>query len=495
MSLHDPYRELFERSADCFLILEKQEFVDCNAAAIKLFGAADRSEMLSIHPSELSPPTQPDGRESFEKANEMIAIAIANGSHRFEWDHRRIDGSVFQAEVLLTTLNVPGRDIVHSVVRDVSPRKRLEAELRHAQKMEAVGKLAGGIAHDFNNLLVVMLGGCDMLDQLELSELGHRYVHEIREAGERGAGLIRQLLTFSRKQEVPEEKLDLAGLVGNMMYMLERLVGDHIELRLETEGPAVVLANRHRLEQMLLNLVTNAADAMPDGGLLEVEVVADHSSTLGDCVVLHVRDTGTGMDPETLERAFEPFYTSKPLGYGTGLGLATVKNIVDQTGGEVSISSVPNRGTQVTVGLEQIKDQSEPRSNQNSAAGDGTILVVEDDPAIRRMLEYLLSSSGFAVLSAENGEAGLAQYAEHSAEIDLVMTDVVMPKLGGPDMVLRLRDAGHRVPVVFMSGYTDASLTKLAGLHEEIDVIEKPFNLPTLVARIRRVLHVSSGDS
>ncbi len=491
MSTPDAYRELFERSADCSLMLKGDTLVDCNAAAVAMFQASDHSEMLKIHPSDLSPPLQPDGRNSYDKANEMIHIAFAQGSHRFEWDHQRLGGEVFEAEVLLTAIGAPSDQLLHSVVRDISVRKRLEAELRQAQKMEGVGKLAGGIAHDFNNLLVVMLGNCDLLERRELDHASATYVQQIREAGERAAGLIRQLLTFSRKQEVQEQDIDLAKVVEDLMFMLKRLVGEHIELEVSTSGPATIFANLHRAEQLVLNLVSNAQDAMPDGGHLTVEVGTGRSDLLGNCAVLRVADTGDGMSEGTRVRALEPFFTTKPMGAGTGLGLATVHNIVQQSGGEIAIESGLGVGTTVTVRFPLVDRVVVAKKRVDlpiEQSGTETILLVEDDPAIRQMTDMLLSTAGFRVLTAANGAEGLIMAASHRAAIRLIMTDVVMPRLGGPEMVLKLRAGGHRTPVLFMSGYTDATLHKLDSLHEELDLIEKPFNLRTLVSRVRAAI-------
>ena len=269
----DPYRELFERSADAILIIEGETFIDCNDATVKMLRYSRKEDVLKTHPSELSPPFQPDGRPSFEKANEMIAIAFERGSHRFEWDHKRADGEVFPVEVLLTAVQERGRRVLHVVWRDITERKELEEKLRQAQKMEAIGKLAGGIAHDFNNLLVALLGHSQLLaDLLRGQEQAGEHLHEIRRAGERAADLVRQLLAFGRKQELRPAALDLNHLVLDLRKLLERLIGEDVRLETSTaEGTVAVRADRGQLEQVLLNLAANARDAMPDGGALTIE--------------------------------------------------------------------------------------------------------------------------------------------------------------------------------------------------------------------------------
>ena len=285
----DPYRELFERSADAILIIEGETFVDCNDATVEMLRYRSREQMLQTHPSELSPSHQPDGRKSFEKANEMIAIAFDRGSHRFEWNHVRADGELFPVEVLLTTVAEPGRRTLHVVWRDITDRKRLEEELRHAQKMEAIGKLTGGIAHDFNNLLVAVLGHSDLLEPLlEGLPEAQEHVAGIRYAGESAAGLVRQLLAFGRKQRLSSVPFDLNELVRATGTLLQRVIGEQIVLVTSLDDePVPTKADRGQLEQVLLNLAANGRDAMLDGGELRIET---------GCVRQHSRRTESGVD-------------------------------------------------------------------------------------------------------------------------------------------------------------------------------------------------------
>jgi PAS domain S-box-containing protein len=267
------YRELFERSADANLIIDGDTFVDCNEATVKMLRYADREELLQTHPSELSPEFQPDGRISYEKANEMMAKAFAKGSHRFEWNHQRADGEVFPVEVLLTSVPYGDRHVLHTAWREITDRKRLEEELRHAQKMEAVGKLAGGIAHDFNNILVAIMGYAEilrdgLLDRPELVE----DAEEIIRASEKAATLTAQLLAFSRKQDLKPEVIDLDIVVGHLTGMIRRLIGEDIEMVLNSAGvPLPVKVDPGQLEQVILNVVANARDAMIDGGTLTIK--------------------------------------------------------------------------------------------------------------------------------------------------------------------------------------------------------------------------------
>ena len=332
----DPYRELFERSADAILIIEGETFVDCNDAAVEMLRYSSKEEVLQTHPSELSPPFQPDGRPSFEKANEIIAFAFEKGSQRFEWDHLRADGEVFPVEVLLTAVGEADRRTLHVVWRDITERKLLEAKLRQSQKMEAIGKLTGGIAHDFNNLLVVLLGHSDLLAQKlagRPDELEH--VEVIRSAGERAADLVRQLLAFGRKQQLLPTVVDLNELVDSTRKLLDRLIGEDVTLVTRGgERPVPVVADRSQLEQVLLNLAANARDAMPGGGELRLETsvvrVTDRDAARGAAVSageygrILVADSGVGMEPYVAAKAFDPFFTTKEAGRGSGLGLSLI---------------------------------------------------------------------------------------------------------------------------------------------------------------------------
>jgi len=261
----DQYRALFEQSADAILIIDGVRFVDCNQATVDMLRHRDKQELLETHPSELSPPTQPDGRDSFEKANEMIAIAFERGSHRFEWDHKRADGEVFPVEVLLTPVPDADGTKLHVVWRDITDRKQLESQLRQAHKMEAIGNLAGGIAHDFNNLLVAINGNADLLqdelgDNPDLLDL----TRQIRRAGERAAELTHQLLAFSRKQVLKPVVLDFNTVLSDVNKLLDRLIGENIQVVAHpSPTPVVARADSGQIEQVLMNLATNARDAMP----------------------------------------------------------------------------------------------------------------------------------------------------------------------------------------------------------------------------------------
>ncbi len=489
----DTYRALFMRSADANLILDGDRFVDCNDATVDMLRYERKEDLLQTHPSELSPPTQPDGRPSYEKANEMIEIALARGNHRFEWQHRRADGDVFPVEVLLTAIPRESKTILHVVWRDVSERKLLEEQLRHAMKMEAVGKLAGGIAHDFNNLLMAVIGNCDLLDrQIDPHSPHATHVAQIRKAGERAADLTRQLLAFSRKQVLRMEPLDLNDVVRDLSLILHRVAGEDVELEvLLSDEDVRIRADRGQLGQVLLNLVTNARDATPRGGRVRVEtrrlsIAADANlAATRPIAMLTVTDTGCGMAEPVRRRAFDPFFTTKPLGKGTGLGLSTVYGIVKQSGADIALISAPGKGTSVKVWFpicpEPIHERRAP-SAPEAKAGHETILLAEDEPLVASVMADTLRGAGYQVLVARDGAQALSLFQSAEEPIDLLLTDVTMPNLSGPELVDKLRAAGHRPKVLFASGHAANALG------EGVDVIEKPFSAANLIHKVRRVL-------
>ena len=500
----DPYRELFERSADAILVIDDGAFVDCNQATVEMLRYPDKAQILRTHPSELSPALQPDGRDSFAKANEMMATALAQGSHRFEWEHRRADGEMFPVEVLLTAVPREGRRILHCVWRDITARKQLEEQLRLTQKMEAVGRMAGGIAHDFNNLLVPMLVSAELLgrhlqDQPKLLQ----YVHEITGAADRAAILVRQLLAFSRQDTTRPEVVDLRAATLDLEKLLTRLMASHHELVVRLcDEPLHVLANPGQVEQILMNLVTNARDAMPRGGVLTVDLrrIEVSGATVGvpleqlkpgSYAVISVSDTGVGMTPEVVSRAFEPFFTTKEAGKGTGLGLATVYGIAKRCGGGAELQSALGRGTTHRVYLPLTTEAPTPTEADTSASlrGTETVLVVEDEPRVAKLVVTVLREHGYQVLQAGDGADALALWRASAAPVDLVLTDVVMPRMGGIELARALLAEGYAGRLLLSSGYSGQSLEQAVDLGSvRDDVLEKPYTVNELLVKVRQTL-------
>ncbi|GAC1580192.1 MAG: hypothetical protein NVS3B7_14640 [Candidatus Elarobacter sp.] len=395
-----------------------------------------------------------------------------------------------------------GRRVL-AVLRDISPQRALEEQLRQAQKMEAVGQLAGGVAHDFNNLLTVILGHSDMLaEDLAAQPEQLDDVRVIREAGKRAAALTQQLLAFSRKQVMQTRSLDLNTIIEGVALMLRGLLGEDVRVDLAlAPHPCRVIADPGQLGQVLMNLAVNARDAMPGGGHLRIATGFVPSSAVpqsdgqplasGGYVMLTVRDTGSGMPAGVQRRAFEPFFTTKPVGKGTGLGLATTYGIVRQSGGEVALESEVGQGTTVRIYLPCDRSESaEPTEATvtRPGPGSGTVLLVEDEEHVRSLAERVLSRAGYAVLAAGDGAEALRLAARHAGPIDLLVTDVVMPGISGRELFARLSASGRCGRVLYVSGYPDDEILRRGLEHGETPFLEKPFHADALVSRVQALL-------
>ncbi|MFL5261034.1 MAG: ATP-binding protein [Anaeromyxobacteraceae bacterium] len=402
--------------------------------------------------------------------------------------------------------------------REVAERQRLEAEegrlreqLRHAQKLEAVGRLAGGVAHDFNNILTVIKANAEFaVDAMAPTDPVRADVEEIQSGVTRASDLVRQLLAFSRKQVLKLEPLDLNLSVARVEKMLRRLIGESIELVTAPASPlGRVRADPGQIEQILVNLAVNARDAMPSGGRLSIAtsqldlddagVQRRGGTAPGAYVRLSVADTGSGMTPETMARIFEPFFTTKGQGKGTGLGLATVHGIVHQSGGFVDVRSAPGEGSAFDVYLpvwSGAPSVAAPASAAADATGRGeTVLLVEDEPSVRTALARRLTRCGYHILSARDGEDALEVAARHDGAIDLLLSDVVMPRLGGPGLAARLRALRPGTAVVFMSGHSEEAIAGNGAVGDAAAFVQKPGDLDALPATLRRVLDAARPTS
>jgi PAS domain S-box-containing protein len=393
---------------------------------------------------------------------------------------------------------------VIGVALDITDRKHLADQLRQAQKMQAVGELAGGVAHDFNNLLMVVKGHAEMLlDHLPKSSPQRSNVEQIQTAAERAASLTAQLLAFSRKQVLQPRILDLNEVVGGMIQMVSRVIGENIELAF-MPGARLgnVRADPSQLEQVVLNLVVNARDAMPQGGRLTIETASvelDKNYTVqhavvepGAYVMLTVTDTGCGMDAKTQARIFEPFFTTKEQGKGTGLGLATVYGVIKQSGGYIWVYSEIGHGTTFKIYLPKITAKVEELAAVKPipapASGSETILFVEDEQSVRELVREYLSARGYFVLEASDGIQALDIAATHPGAIELLITDVVMPRLSGRELASQVATARRNLKVLYISGYTDDSIFRHGVLEGGMEFLQKPFNLRTLAQKIREIL-------
>jgi len=420
--------------------------------------------------------------------------------------NKRKDGSLYLERCTISSVRDQSGKVLNyvAVKRDITERVALEEKLRQSQKMEAVGRLAGGVAHDFNNLLTAISGYSDLLARkMDSDDPAAAYVREIRKAADRASALTNQLLAFSRRQVMAPKVINLNTTVRDMAEMLGRLIGEHIELvTVLGENLWCVKADPSQIEQVVMNLVVNARDAMPEGGKLTIETAnvyldreyAQYHSPVqpGRYVMLAISDNGCGMDAETLSHVFEPFYTTKERGKGTGLGLATVYGIVKQSGGYIWVYSEPGMGTTFRIYLPPADEEGEVpeavSAPSQNLSGDETVLLVEDEDAVRSLLKNVLASYGYTVLDAANGNEAVRLAEQHEGPIHVLVTDVVMPGMSGRALAETLTQKRPDMKVVYMSGYTDDAIVHHGVLEEGVEFLQKPFALEAVAAKIRGVM-------
>jgi len=413
----------------------------------------------------------------------------------FEFEGIRPDGTRIWIEALVTTVEEDGRIVgTQSALRDTTARKRIEAQYLQAQKMESVGRLAGGVAHDFNNLLTVINGYSAMLlSRLPAGDASQHGLEQIHKAGERAAELTLKLLAFSRKQLMKPRPLNLNILVAEAEKMLDRVIGEDIELvvRLSPDLGSVI-ADPGQIHQILMNLVVNASDAMPNGGKVVIETRNSETEAGTACVYLGIADTGTGMSDEVKRHLFEPFFTTKDQGKGTGLGLATVYGIVQQSRGRIEVTSELGHGTTFHVYLPCIQSESPDQPGASAPApvlqGSETVLIVEDQDAVRQLACTILETYGYLVLQASNGPDAIALAERYPSPIHLLLTDIILPLMDGRDLADKLRAVRPNTKVLYISGYSEEKIGRSRALDGDLAYLSKPFTSEELAARVRGIL-------
>jgi PAS domain S-box-containing protein len=472
-----------------------------NRGAERMYGYAPE-EAIGKHISLLTPSDRP------EEIAEILR-KIARGeriehheSVRVTKDGRRLDVSLSVSPLRNAAGDVVGASVI---ARDITAQKRSEGQLRQAQKMEAIGRLAGGVAHDFNNILAIINSCTEFLrDRIDPASEPSLYVENIKKALDRGTSLTRQMLTFSRTSAIQPRVLDLNERLREISKLLRPLLGDDVEILIVPRtSSAVIEADPGQIDQIVVNLAVNARDAMPRGGkfILETGVTrfdedfADQHQAMaaGKYVLLAVSDTGSGMDEATASRIFEPFFTTKEAGKGTGLGLATVYGIVKQNGGNILVYTEPGQGTTFKIYLPSAEHKiglgSKPETESVSPKRHGTsILLVEDDEIMRSLTRKLLEEHGYAVFEADDGKSALEWVDSHPDQIDLLLTDVVMRRMSGPELVERLNASRPKLKVVYMSGYTGELMANREVLKPGVTLLEKPFSRTALLNTIHATL-------
>ena len=498
------FRTLTEDAPIAISMSRRGRVVYANPTYLRMFGF-ERAEELNNRPTiELfAPQSRDEVMERADRRAEGLPVP-----REYESIGLRADGSEFPMLVAVITMQFAEGPALVGFITDLTgpkqvaeERRRLEEQLLQAQKLESIGRLAGGVAHDFNNLLTVINGYAQLLlRDLKAGDPLRDRLEEIHSAGERAAGLTRQLLAFSRKQVLSPRVLDLNRVVRDMQPMLARLLGEDVELWVELHaGAATICADPHQFEQVVMNLTVNARDSMPDGGKLRIETAVVEwgegqarsrpDARVGCYVVLAVSDTGVGMNEETRNRIFEPFFTTKGIGKGTGLGLSMVQGIVAQSGGYIDVYSEEGKGTTFKIYLPAVAEVAADAENPEVAAtvgGKETVLVVEDQAEVRKYAVVVLKEYGYRVIPVES--AGEALLLCEQERIDLVLTDVVMPHVSGRELAERLKTVQPGIKVLYMSGYTDNIIEHHGVLEEGAAFIQKPFSHGELARKVRTAL-------
>lgn len=495
------YKHLIDTANDGILVIDAEtgRILEANVRSAQLLGVSV-SQIIGKLGEQFCP--ENDGEGYWQMVRDTISgVNVAGKEMRL----RHAEGQLIAVEVNTSLTELQGKKIIQGIFRDVRERKRLEEEVHQAQKMEVVGRLAGGIAHDFNNLIMVIL---TQLSKIRAVSRGQvlEHVETILTAAVKAASLTRQLLAFGRKQVLVLEVVDLNDLLREMQPILSTLPGYQVRLMLSPSADVLpVHVDSGRIEQVVMNLAVNACDAMPTGGTLEIKTSRVARTNLADCkdedspyVLLEVADTGCGMDSDTLGHIFEPFFTTKSASKGTGLGLSTVYGIVRQTGGSIEVQSTLGQGTTFKVYFPLAKQTVETRKvvpiQDWAATGSGTVLLAEDQALIREAVRECLEANGYKVLDAENGEDALDIARRYSGTIDVLVTDVIMPRIKGLELARRIGRFHPDVAVVFMSGYSEEALVESGLLAEsKVTLIQKPFDPEVLVAKMRRLLDVEKS--
>ncbi|MFN3740879.1 MAG: ATP-binding protein, partial [Thermodesulfovibrionales bacterium] len=494
-------RAMINTLPDCIKVIDREgRLIDINPAGLHIIKASSPEEVLG---RSIIPMIEPEHREELERTIQRVF-----NQRTTEYLHlkiRDLRGEVHYIEGRYMPLRNPAGETIGilSISRDITEYKRLESQLYHSQKMEAIGQLAGGIAHDFNNMLNAIIGFGSLIDIGIKEDHPHKsYIREILKAAERATHLTRGLLTFSRRQPVRFETLELNELIKGFEKILKRIIGEDIKLKtILSEKPIIIMADPGQIEQVLMNLATNARDAMPEGGSIEIttstlqideDFIKKHGyGKPGSYALIRFSDTGIGMDEITLSKIFEPYFTTKPLGRGTGLGLAIVYGIVKQHNGYINVESSPGKGTIFNIYLPLTKKQKDEIQTEvkEMPSGKGEIiLVAEDSDEVMKALKEILTRFGYRIIEAKDGREAVEKFSSYKDDVSLLLFDVMMPEINGIDAWEEIKKIRDNVKVLFMSGYTDDILTRKGLSQEKINLISKPLSPEELLKRVRDIL-------
>jgi PAS domain S-box-containing protein len=473
-----------------------------DAGTLRVVAANEKALLFLGYSSQQIPPVSLQDLLPPAELERVAEVLLGNSASGEIQNSKILDSSGAMRESDLAINRLSSDNVILFSIQDASARGRIEEQLRQSQKMEALGMLAGGIAHDFNNLLTIISGYSQMLQGGRMtSDRDRTALEQVLKACERAADLTAQLLAFSRRQTIQPRVLDVNRLVDQTAALLRRLIGEDIDLRIrKTSEAGCIHADAGQIQQMLLNLAINARDAMPQGGALliqtrDVELRTDYIGQHlgvkpGKYVLLEVADTGVGMDEATRRRVFEPLFTTKAAGKGTGLGLSTVYGIVKQFGGSIDLYTEPGHGATFRVYLPRVEDKAgEERAEQPEVrGGHETLLLVEDEEGVRKMVRAALERCGYRVLVAASGPEALEVAQSHHGSIDVLITDMVMPRMNGRELAVKLSEDRPETSILYMSGYPGDTLQSTGALTGEAEFLQKPFAPIVLTAKVREIL-------
>ena len=511
----EKYRLLFERSEDPMWIISKNKFEIANVAAAEILGYNNISELTNTHPSNISPEYQPNGNSSFEMANEMMAIAFDTGYHRFEWRHKRKSGNEFPVEVSLTKVPYEGDDALFCIWRDITERKnadgekaRLQRELEQAHKMESLGHLTGGIAHDFNNLLNIISGFTEMSlsasTKMEYSKLSH-YLSQVKNASQRATNLVSQMLSFSRKDQSDSLPINIASVLKEEIKMLRATLPTTIELDtvIDEDLPAILM-NPTQLQQMVMNLCVNARDAMDGEGklgirlgwarVLDTKSPISHKPIKGDWIKLTVTDTGSGINANIIGEIFTPFFTTKEVGKGTGMGLSVVYGIMENHGGHILIESEQGKGTSLHLLFPPIIEEvpltidTHLDSAESIKGNNENILIVDDEESIAMLMGEMLTDYGYQTTITVDSIEALNLFKTNPDKFSMLITDQTMPRMTGLQLITQIREIQPNLPVILCSGFSD-KINKEEAEIKNINYFNKPVDFEKLKKKMALLLN------
>lgn len=511
------FRTIYNSSSEALMMLDQKGFFDCNQTTLTLFGVNSVEEFCKLHPSDVSPPVQADGRDSITAADEHINASIRDGYHRFEWLHKRTDNNqVFPAEVIIIRMELDGRQVLNASVRDISHqkeaearRREIDAQLQQVQRLEGLGVLAGGIAHDFNNILMGIMGNAELaLDDLPAESPTREELKEIINASRRAADLCQQMLAYAGKGQVERVYIGIQDLVMDTLTMLKSCISKRCDLNLQLEKDAPLThGDPSQISQIIMNLLVNASEAIGDrngeitisSGLVTIDKQTQLDGymvqpwVLGDFVYLQVSDSGSGIDPMAMQRIFDPFYTTKFT--GRGLGLSAVLGIVQAHKGGLSVESQPGQGTTFRVLFPAATEKSSTKSSQKESyelLSPGTALLVDDESSVRIVCTKLLQRLGFCVLSAENGEQAVDLYRQNQRDIEIILLDLTMPVMDGVEAFRELRKLNPDIRVILATGFSEVDVRARYASEGFLGYLHKPYTLTNLRNEIVRVFSITS---